>query len=412
MQNKLAKIETTQLPEEVLFILSELDSAGYKSYLVGGAVRDLLLCLDVSDYDITTSANPREVKAVFPDYTVIDTGIEHGTVTILVDNQAFEITSFRTDGLYLDHRRPESVQLSRSLEEDTQRRDFTINQIAYSPTEGLVDYHGGLKDLQAGIIRTVGDPEKRFGEDALRILRCFRFSSTYGFTIEAETFTAASENISDLDYISGERIRIELEKLLLGQHLEEMWSTYLGLWSYLFPNVSREYFENFNAEAFELLGKSFIPRLLLVSTGKDASKLATRLKLSRIEKDYLLNYSQLMGVDIKRIGTDAVDLIRFAFENHIEVTDFLNISTAFALAQKQDITKYEEASVNIGLALAEDVPLRPSELLISGKDLIDAGFEQGPLIGAMLKELWIRVLEAELDNDREALIASAEADFR
>ena len=178
------------LPKNVRFILDRFNDSGYSAYVVGGPVRDLLRGVTPSDYDITTSASPSEIKALFSDIRTVDTGIKHGTVTLVIDSEPYEVTTYRIDGEYLDARHPECVEFTDRLELDLLRRDFTMNAIAYNPGAGLVDTTGGIADIEAKIIRCVGEPSLRFSEDALRILRALRFSATLGFEIEERTADA------------------------------------------------------------------------------------------------------------------------------------------------------------------------------------------------------------------------------
>lgn len=204
-------------PEYVRNITECLENAGYEAYIVGGCVRDSLLGKKPDDHDVTTSAFPQEVKKVLSGYKVIETGIKHGTVTAVSSGKPVEITTFRCDGSYSDHRRPDSVRLTRSLAEDLARRDFTINAMAYSHKTGIVDLYGGKKDLEDGIIRCVGEPERRFDEDALRIMRAIRFSAVLDFEIEEKTRLAIHKLYPLLSYVSEERIAAELKKLLCGK---------------------------------------------------------------------------------------------------------------------------------------------------------------------------------------------------
>ncbi|MBO7631761.1 MAG: CCA tRNA nucleotidyltransferase, partial [Lachnospiraceae bacterium] len=196
------------LPENVKRIIRTLETAGFEAYAVGGCVRDALFDRVPQDWDITTSALPEEVKGLFP--RTVDTGIEHGTVTIMLGQEGYEVTTYRIDGKYEDCRHPDSVTFTRSLKEDLLRRDFTINAMAYNESTGLVDLFGGIEDLQAGIIRAVGNPTERFSEDALRILRAVRFAAQLGFTIEPETKQAMKTLSGNLKVVSAERIREEL----------------------------------------------------------------------------------------------------------------------------------------------------------------------------------------------------------
>lgn len=213
-----------ELPRQVKQIINTLQEHGYEAYAVGGCVRDAMLGKEPQDWDITTSALPMQVKALFR--RTVDTGIQHGTVTVLLDKEGFEVTTYRVDGKYEDGRHPTEVAFTASLAEDLKRRDFTINAMAYNETEGLVDLFSGAEDLERGIIRCVGVAKERFSEDALRILRAFRFSAQLDFAIEDETLKAATELAGTLRKISAERIYAELTKLLLSEHPGRLLTAY------------------------------------------------------------------------------------------------------------------------------------------------------------------------------------------
>lgn len=210
-----------KLPQAVIYILNTLENAGYEAYCVGGCVRDLLRGKPPADYDIATKAPVEEIMRIFPQ--TVPTGIQHGTVTVLIDHRPFEVTRYRVDGEYHDHRRPDSVAFTNSFTEDLSRRDFTVNAMGYSPLHGLCDPFGGRDDINAGILRAVGDPEKRFSEDALRILRAVRFSSVLDFEIEPKTFAAALRAAPFLNDISAERVTVELLKTLGGKRPSALW---------------------------------------------------------------------------------------------------------------------------------------------------------------------------------------------
>ena len=224
------------LPQEVKNVLLRLESAGFAAYAVGGCVRDTLRGVTPHDYDITTAARPEEVLALFDGYA-IPTGLQHGTVTVRMAGETFEVTTFRADGPYTDHRRPDSVVFSESLEEDLARRDFTVNAMAMDLRGQVYDFHGGQADLQAGILRCVGDAETRFNEDALRILRCLRFASVLGFTIEAETAAAVKKCAPLLRHIAAERIREEMTKLLCGKNATEILLRYPHVFAVFLPEI-------------------------------------------------------------------------------------------------------------------------------------------------------------------------------
>ena len=223
-----------EIPAKAEKILNTLQSAGYEAYVVGGCVRDSLLNRTPGDWDITTSATPWQVKALFR--KTVDTGLKHGTVTVLDGGEQFEVTTYRVDGTYEDGRHPSSVTFTGSLKEDLQRRDFTINAMAYNKKDGLVDIFGGVRDLDRRLIRAVGDPEKRFEEDALRMMRAVRFAAQLDYKIDEDTAAAIGKLAPNLQKVSSERIRTELEKLLVSDHPEKLRTAYeTGLTRYFLP---------------------------------------------------------------------------------------------------------------------------------------------------------------------------------
>ncbi len=225
-----------KLPQKVIYILEILKRHGFEAYAVGGCVRDSILARTPDDWDITTSARPREVKRCFR--RTIDTGIEHGTVTVLLDGEGFEVTTYRLDGTYSDGRHPDHVTFTPNLSDDLLRRDFTINAMAYNGEEGLVDLYGGMTDLQKKRIRCVGEPDERFGEDALRVMRAVRFAAQLGFSIEEATREAARRHAPSLERISAERIRSELMKILVSPHPERVRELYeLGITAVILPEL-------------------------------------------------------------------------------------------------------------------------------------------------------------------------------
>ena len=207
-----------EMPGEVKFIISELENHDYEAFAVGGCIRDSLLGRTPDDWDITTSATPEEIKEIFQ--RTVDTGIKHGTVTVLIGKKAFEVTTYRVDGAYTDGRHPESVRYSKYLKEDLQRRDFTINAFAYNDECGLRDEFLGFRDLEWKIIRAVGNPEDRFSEDALRMMRAIRFAAQLGFNIELNTYNAIIKMAPNIKKVSAERIQVELTKTLMSDHPE------------------------------------------------------------------------------------------------------------------------------------------------------------------------------------------------
>ena len=234
----MKNIENFEIPENVGYILHILEENGYEGYAVGGCVRDMLLGRTPGDWDITTSAKPEQVKALFR--RTVDTGIAHGTVTVMLGSEGYEVTTYRLDGNYEDHRHPSEVVFTPSLYEDLRRRDFTINAMAYNPRTGLVDEFGGRRDMERRRIRCVGDPRERFDEDALRMLRGIRFAGQLLFDIEADTLSAIRERADTLVHVSAERIRTELTKLLLSAGADRLLTAAeTGLCHYFLPELER-----------------------------------------------------------------------------------------------------------------------------------------------------------------------------
>ena len=226
-----------KLPQQAHKAIEILNAAGFDAYAVGGIVRNSIMGLDLSDIDITTNALPQQTMDAFKGYTVIETGLKHGTVTVRIDHTSIEITTYRTENSYTDNRHPDSVNFTTSLKDDCARRDFTMNAICYSPSQGVVDFYGGCEDIEKGIIRCVGDAAQRFQEDALRILRAVRFASVLGFEIEENTRKAIFENCHLLKNISAERIYVELNKLLCGKNVKKILLDYTDVLAVFMPEI-------------------------------------------------------------------------------------------------------------------------------------------------------------------------------
>ena len=226
------------IPSHAQTVLTVLEQNGYEAYLVGGCVRDSLLGDTPSDYDITTNATPQQVLAAFSAYHTVETGLQHGTVTVVIDSVPMEVTTFRIDGDYHDNRRPDCVTFTGNLRDDLARRDFTVNAMAYRPSTGLVDCFGGQQDLRARLIRCVGVPDIRFGEDALRILRALRFAAVLGFTIEPETAKSIHKNKLLLKHIAAERIQTEFFKLLCGINPAPLLDEYRDVLAVFLPEIT------------------------------------------------------------------------------------------------------------------------------------------------------------------------------
>ena len=397
---------TIDLPEKVKLIIERLESHGFEAYAVGGCVRDKILKRVPDDWDITTSAKPEEVKVLF--CVTIDTGIKHGTVTVLIEKEGFEVTTFRLDGDYTDGRHPDNIEFTASLTEDLKRRDFTINAMAYSERRGLVDKFGGTEDLKNRLIRAVGIPEERFGEDALRLLRALRFAAQLNFEIEENTYKAVKNLSNTIEKVSAERVAKELEKLILSNNPDKMRLVYeSGIMSVWLPELN-EYFKNdidkaevylkamksaFYADRKELLMIRL--SLLLERTGAEAAyKALRRLKLD----------NETVSA-VKKL----VDLSEISLEK-----DEYEMRKTMSLAGKRLMPLFFEVRRAKGLAdksfLYENIIIRGdcteiSELKINGNDLIQLGIPKGKMIGETLTNLLDKVIKEPELNTREGLIA-------
>lgn len=433
------------IPSKAAEIIQELAAHGFEAYAVGGCVRDSILGRKPEDWDITTSARPEQVKAIFP--RTVDTGIEHGTVTVLMDREHFEVTTYRVDGEYEDHRHPKEVTFTASLEEDLKRRDFTINAMAYNPETGLVDIFNGIEDLKNQVIRCVGDPGERFDEDALRILRAIRFSAQLGFQIDAATQRAMSERTKDLKEVSAERIRVELVKLLVSGHPEYIREACrLGITRVILPEYDRivgvdQHTPNhiYDVEEHTLLALKNIeadPVLRLTMLFHDLGK--PIVKKTDGDRDIFYKHPEVSAEICRKI------LKRLKFDNHtlekvyrlvkwhglkylpndISVRRALNrvgsdIFEDFIKVQRADISAKNPAVVPKKmkqLAEKEDIYrniIRRGDcfavrmLAVNGRDLLGAGIPQGPMLGAVLERLVERVIDEPELNDRERLLALA-----
>ena len=393
-----------RIPSDVLDLISALESAGYTAYLVGGCVRDMLLGVAPSDYDLTTSATPEEIMNVFSerDVTVLPTGLKHGTVGIRYHHATYEITTFRKDGIYLDGRHPENVSFSKTLEEDLLRRDFTINAMAYHPKTGLVDLCRGQEDLKKSLVRAVGDPQLRFREDALRMLRAVRFASRLNFAIEENTLLAIQNSEEKIHAVSSERIAEEFRKILECPHPSygvQLLKESL-LWARLFPSVS---FPESKVPALDSLPADFCLRfgfLFSDSSDEAVSEAIRFLRLSNKEKSRIQLLwegftSPLPGRNdpigqrlfLQKYGSDSLPLLACLGK---ESPDALSL---YPLLEKEQ---------DRGLCLTV------SDLAVSGKDLLDAGIAKGPLVGDLLEYLLSMVIAYPDDNRRDRLLSLAQ----
>ena len=444
--NEARKPGVIRISSKAAMLIDVLNKAGYEAYVVGGCVRDCLLGKTPHDWDITTSATPEEVKSLFS--RTIDTGLKHGTVTVMVEKEGFEITTYRVDGEYEDGRHPKEVVFTRNLAEDLKRRDFTMNAMAYNPSEGLVDLFEGELDLRRGIIRCVGDPEERFSEDALRMLRAVRFSAQLGFAIDEETRAAVRHLAPALSKVSAERIQSEISKILLSAHPDWFREVYeLGLSAVFIPEFDRcmtcsqnTPFHCYTVGEHILHSMSCIPARLelrlamllhdiakpemkttdengidhfkmhAVRGEKTARDIMRRLKYDNQTTDYVCRLvlwhdcrpKPNAGSVRKAMNKMGPDL----FE------DYMVVQKADMLAQSSYLRKEKEERMEGVAAVYREIlerheAVQISDLAAGGKDLIGAGIAPGPQMGEILRYLLERVLEEPELNTKAALIALA-----
>ena len=395
------------IPAAASRLLGALRRAGFEAYVVGGCVRDSLLGLTPHDWDLCTSALPQQGMKLFGEEKCIPTGLQHGTVTVKQGGGLYEITTFRTEGAYTDGRHPDEVHFVPDVREDLARRDFTINAMAYNAKEGLIDPFGGQDDLQSGILRAVGVPHQRFTEDALRILRLYRFAARFGFSIDPPTAQAAQELCAHLDCVSVERIEEELAKLLSAPapaaYLDEK---ILGV---VLPELSPEAL----AAAKPVVdacpaGERALPvRLaaLLLSLGEDGTRRTLRrLRCSNacIEKTAVLVREAVSGVPVS-LNIYARRLLgRY---NLCTVQRLAALGTALQPEHAADFAALSELAERLD---ADGVCCRISQLAVNGRDLMAAGVPAGPGIRKVLEALLDGVIREEYPNERQALLAAVQ----
>ncbi|MBD5475098.1 MAG: CCA tRNA nucleotidyltransferase [Lachnospiraceae bacterium] len=432
-----------QMPDKVHKIIEILEAAGYEAYAVGGCVRDSILGREPNDWDITTSAKPEETKSLFA--RTIDTGIKHGTVTVMLDKEGFEVTTYRIDGIYEDSRHPKEVTFTASLEEDLKRRDFTVNAMAYNERTGLVDIFRGVADIEHGIIRCVGNAEERFTEDALRMLRAVRFSAQLGYGIEEETKQAIRRLAPNLKKISAERIQAELVKLVTSPHPDYLRTAYeTGITKQILPefdicmetdqnnphhcyNVGEHILHSMQETAPDKvlrLGMLFHdiakPQTLTIDEEgithnkghaelgeKMTKQILRRLKfdndtIDKVSK-IVLYHDQEVGLTpsgvrraVNRMGEEIFTML-FAvqYADVLAQSDYLREEKLQKLTYKKEI--YE------GICQRKEC-LNLKDLAVTGSDLIALGIPAGRQIGVILSDLLDIVLEEPARNTREELL--------
>lgn len=435
------------IPEKVKQILNRLESCGYEAFVVGGCVRDSLIGRVPNDWDVCTSALPEETMQVFDDFHVIETGLQHGTVTVLVDGEAFEITTYRIDGSYSDGRHPDSVSFTSRIEEDLARRDFTINAMAYNPAVGLVDPFGGQADLSSNLIRCVGNPEIRFTEDSLRILRAVRFASQLDYTIEDATVAAMYSCLPLLDRVAAERIRVEFEKLLCGPATFYVLTNFRDIIAEFLPEIrpmfdldQKNDYHVYDVWQHSLHVVAQIPAdpvLRLIAFFHDIGKPST---MTVTEEDWGHFYGHEQASteiansilrrlrydnDTRKTVTSVIDAHKIVFqptEKHarrclnrlgeeclrmlieLELADVKSQNPKFTAERVENIQAF---AAKLESVLAAEQCFSLKHLAISGKTLIDLGIPQGREIGRILNALLEQVIEEDLPNEKVALTEAA-----
>ena len=436
-----------ELPQGAAFVLKRLHDAGYQAYVVGGCVRDTLLGIAPKDWDVCTNALPHEMQRVFADCHVIETGLQHGTLTVMYDHEPYEVTTFRVDGEYTDHRHPDEVIFVTDVREDLSRRDFTVNAMAWSEETGVVDAFGGQEDLAARLIRCVGDARKRFGEDALRIMRAMRFASVYGFAIDPDTDEAIHELKSTLADVAAERIRVELAKLLCGAGAGNILRTYRDVIFTLFPALAPmdgfdqrtphhlwDVWEH-TVRAVEAVPATETLRLamLLHDCGKIAvfsvddqdeghfygheeqsvriaQKVLADLKLDNATRDRVLTLIGSHGWPVtperrllkRRLNQLGEEALRQLIE--VKRADALATGTKDAAAVEAHRVQTLSA---LDALLAENPCVTLRDMAVNGRDLMAMG-AKGRAVGETLQWLLEQVLDEILPNERDALLAAAQ----
>lgn len=434
-----------ELPFQIAEILDRLERSGYDAFVIGGCVRDALMGNQPHDYDITTSALPKETERVFSDCRVIETGIKHGTVTVLYKGQSIEITTFRVDGEYADGRHPTSVTFSRNIEDDLSRRDFTMNGIAYNPKIGFVDPFGGENDIRSRTIRCIGEPELRFSEDALRILRALRFSSVLGFAVEERTSETMISHKSDLHKVSAERILSELKRLLCGGDIGRVMLEYPKIFAEILPPLGEQTGYDQGSRYHDSTLYEHTARAVAAAPAEPAVRLAMlfhdmgKPRCRTVDEDGECHYYGHAGISaeltdellrmlkcdnalrervcaIVKYHDTPADPSRRIVRRRLSqygaelFRDIMYAQIADGTAQSAlGRTRIENARRCLEVAeeiIAAQPCLTLKELDISGRDLRDI-VPPSPLMGEILSALLGEVIEEKLPNEKNALLERA-----
>lgn len=409
------------LPKEISFALERLNASGYEAFVVGGAVRDSLMQREVSDYDIASSATPDDIKRVFGDHRLIETGISHGTVTVVIGERSVEITAFRTESGYTDGRHPDAVSFSTSLYEDLGRRDLTVNAIAYNKKTGYIDPYGGISDISQKTVRCLPDPEKRLTEDRLRILRCLRFASVLGFSVEEETKKAILKLCGGVATVSAERIFSELCKLICGENVKSVLTDFTPVITAVIPELMQYSLASrlkHTSDAVSYVDP--LPHLRfamlfheICKDSKEERAEAAERVLRRLHAQNSLIQSvrtliEALGLELRY--DDTPKLRRLIGKHGIDtVSDIVRVKRADVLADDpkayyrlESLHKLSDAVYRLG---EEKGVFTVKDLKINGKDLIAAGVPEGRELGRLLSLALEDVINEECENEKFVLLA-------
>lgn len=396
-----------QIPAQVKALIDILESAGYEGYAVGGCVRDSILNRTPNDWDICTSALPEQMQECFKDYRTIETGLKHGTLTVIFGNEPYEITTFREDGEYEDCRHPKEVRFVGKLQTDLARRDFTVNAMAAHPEKGVMDFYGGIDDLNNRIIRCVGEPDKRFNEDALRILRALRFAATLGFSIESKTEKSIFSNSHLLKRIAAERVISELRRTLITSNAAEIMKRYREIYGEVIPE-----WMNYSEEEWAKLCNSlyYAPRdvsfrLGILYSGVDVEKIKTSLKSLKWEKalqNKVIALKESLNIELQPNVSSMCRFLNKLGKETARESLFLRETLFGSQTELFDALEY---------TLRENYCYNLKELAVDGKELRQAGFESGKQIGGILEYLLEKVMNGALPNDKDILLSEALKSF-
>lgn len=436
------------LPKNVKLIIDILNKNNFEAFIVGGCVRDSIIGLTPHDWDICTNAKPDEIKKCFENFNTFDSGIKHGTISIVLDGEVFEVTTYRIDGTYSDNRRPDSVTFTSDISKDLARRDFTINAMAYNEKSGLIDPYGGKNDLRDNIIRCVGNPEFRFNEDALRIIRALRFASVYDFVIENETSESIYKNADLLKNIAVERISVEFNKLLCGNGVEEILNNYRDIIAVFIPEIKpmfdyNQHTKHHNRDLWyhttysvKSVDNNPLLRMSMLLHDIGKPKACKRDENGTCHfKGHPKHSAEMAEIILHRLKypTDFIETcitlikyhdVRFNGSKrqlrHVmsaignkNVELLLKIQRADIMAQSD--YKHKEKLEKLDLAcrvykeiLADKDCFTLKQLVINGNDIKNLGVNEGVKIGKILKMLLSLVIEDKLENEKSALIKKAE----